>query len=282
MDQIITKIKGLGTPRFRLSFRPSSWFCTSDSREISSLLDINEIPALLLNPLNEDNVREVISQHRTDVDAFIQKAHELGLDAVLGNPLLLDLLITSVKLGQWPDSSSNLLDIACHELVQDGDQGNHDADSSHPLQSEETIFTTAGKLCAFMLITNQSGCSGNATDHPEILSIRDLECDRDLSIQEALNLKLFNGAPHCRIPFHRLVAEFLGACYLNRVIENGTRVRRVLALLMEYDGILLPDLRGLAAWLATLNQHARSILIQNDPFTIAFNADTKGFSPDEN
>ena len=264
-----------------MSLRPSSWLCTSDLRKVSSLLGINEIPVLLLNPLNEDNVLEVISHHRIDVDAFIQQARELGMDAVLGNPLLLDLLVTSVKLGQWPDISSNLLEIACHELIQDGLQEYHDTDLMHQLQSDDSILTLAGKLCAFMLITNKSGWSSTATDNSEILSIRDIEGDQDLSIQEALNSRIFQGASHFTIPAHRLVAEFLGAYYLSRKIENGASVRRVLALLMEHDGILLPDLRGLAAWLATLNQQARSILIQTDPVTIAFNADTKGFSHEE-
>jgi len=281
LDKIINGIKRLGTPKFRLSCRPSSWFGTNDLKELRSLVDSKEISVLLLNPLNDDNIREVVSQHIQDVDAFVQQAHEFSMDAFLGNPQLLDFLITAVKNDHWPESQLNMLQIACRELIQEKNEEHLLADSSRLQQPWEAILTGAGKLCAYMLIANKSGWSSNATDNSDILSLRDLECDHDLSLREAFDSRIFRGSPRNKSPIHRLVAEFLGARYLNRKIENGTSVRRILALLMEHNGILLPDLRGLAAWLASLNSQARTILIQIDPTTIAFNGDTRGFSPDE-
>ena len=281
LDKIIYGLGALGTPKFRLSCRSANWLGSRDQEELGSLLGSREIPVLQLNPLNYDGIQEIVSQRGQDANTFIQRAHEYGMDALLGNPQLLDFLLTSIKAEDWPDSQLKMLENACRELVRERNNEHRDAHSSASLQSREAILTAAGKLSAYMLIANKIGWARDDTDDSEILSMRDLECHQDLSLQAAFDSRIFAGSPRSKIPIHRLVAEFLGARYLSKEIQNGLRVRRALALLMEHNGILLPDLRGLAAWLAALNDQAREILIQVDPSTVAFNGDTRGFSPIE-
>ena len=281
LDKIIYGLGALGTPKFRLSCRSANWLGSGDRTELGTLLGTKDIPVLQLNPLCFDGVREIISQRGQDANTFIQRAHEYGMDALLGNPRLLDFLITSVKTEGWPGSQLKMLENVCRELVREQNSEHVDARSSTSLQSWEAILTAAGKLSAYMLIANKTGWARNVTDDSEILSMRDLECHQDLPLQEAFDSRIFEGSSRSKIPIHRLMAEFLGARYLNREIQNGLSVRRALALLKEHNGILLPDLRGLAAWLAALNSQARTILIQVDPATVAFNGDTRGFSSDE-
>ncbi len=281
LDKIIYGLGALGTPKFRLSCRSANWLGSRDREELGSLLGSKEIPVLQLNPLNYDDIREIVSQQGQDANTFIQRAHEYGMDALLGNPQLLDFLLTSIKAEDWPDSQLKMLENACRELVRERNNEHRDAHSSASLQSREGILTAAGKLSAYMLIANKIGWARDDTDDSDILSMRDLECHQDLSLQEAFDSRIFEGSPRSKIPIHRLVAEFLGARYLNKEIQNGLRIRRALALLMEHNGAFLPDLRGLAAWLAALNDQAREILIQVDPSTVAFNGDTRGFSPIE-
>jgi len=281
LDKIIDNLEALGIPKFRLSCRSTYWLSSGDRQELGSLLDSKEIPVLQLNPLNYDGIREIVSQRGQDANTFIQKAQKYGMDALLGNPQLLDFLITSIKAEDWPDSQLKMLENACRALARERNNEHLDAQSSASLQSRESILTAAGKLSAYMLIANKTGWARDGTDNPEILSILDLEYHQDLCLQAAFDSRIFKGHPRSRIPIHRLVAEFLGACYLNKEIQNGLSVRRALALLTEHDGILLPDLRGLAAWLAALNGQARTILIQVAPSTVAFNGDTRSFSPIE-
>ncbi len=278
LDKIIYGMETLGIPKFRLSCRSANWLGAGDRNELNSLLGPDKIPVLQLDPLNYEDIREIVSQREQDANTFIQQAHEYGMDALLGNPQLLDFLITSVKAKGWPDSQLKMLENACRELVRERNDEHRDARSSSSLQPREAILTAAGKLCACMLIANRTGWAGNDTDDSEILSIRDLEGDQGFPIQAAFDSRIFEGSPSSKVPIHRLIAEFLGARYLHKKIQRGLSVRRTLALLMEQNGILLPDLRGLAAWLAAFNEQARAILIQIAPITVAFHGDASGFS----
>lgn len=281
LNKIIYGLKALEIPKFRLSCRSDNWLGSSDRKELGSLLDNKEIPVLQLNPLDEDGIREIVSQRGQDADTFIQQAHEYGMDALLGNPQLLDFLVTSIRVKGWPDSQLKMLENACQELVQERNDEHRDARSFAPSEPREAILTAAGKLSAYMLIANKAGWARDDTDDSEILSLRDLECHQGLSLHAAFDSRIFKGSPRSKIPIHRLVSEFLGARYLDKKIQSGQSARRVLSLLMEHNGILLQDLRGLAAWLAAFNGQARAILIQLDPSTVAFNGDTRGFRPTE-
>lgn len=282
LDRIIHGLEALGTPKFRLSCRSGSWLGSGDLKEFSSLLGKKEIPVLQLNPLNYDGIRMVISQRGVDENTaeniFIERAHEYGMGALLGNPQLLDFLITSIKSEGWPGSQLKMFESACRELVQERNAEHRDARSFESLPSLEAILTAAGLLSAYMLIANKSGWAKNDTDDSEMLSLHDLEFPQGLPIQAAYDSRLFEGQSSSKTPIHRIVAEFLGARYLNQKIQSDLSVQRVLATLMGHNGTLLPDLRGLAAWLAALNDQARAILTEIDPRTVAFNGDTSGFS----
>ncbi len=281
LDEIIKRLEVLGIPKFRLSCRSANWLGSGDRKELGSLLDAKGILVLQLNPLNDDDIREIVFQRGQDTNIFIQQAYEYGMDALLGNPQLLDFLITSVGAGGWPDSQLKILESVCRELVRERNDEHRDARSSASLQSREAILTAAGKLSTYMLIANKIGWTRDDTDDPEVLSLCNLEFHQDSCLQAAFDSRIFKGSPYSKIPIHRLVAEFLGARYLDKKIQSGLSVRRTLALLMEHNGILLSDLRGLAAWLSALNCQARTILIQVDPNAVAFNGDTRGFSSAE-
>ena len=62
---------------------------------------------------------------------------------------------------------------------------------------------------------------------------------------------------------------------------HGPGARCVLSLLLGHDGIPLPDLRGLSAWLAAVNPEARPTLIRADPVAVAFDGDASSFGSRE-
>ncbi len=282
LDKIITHLEALGKPRFRLSCRAGSWLGNRDLRALSSLTGSEVIPVVELNPLNHDNVRQIIFPKREDANEFILQAYEHGMEAFLFNPQLLDLLLISVETGGWPDNPSETFENACRVLVSEQNSEYRDVRSfDAQLPSLQAVLSAAGQLSALMLFANKTAWSVDNTNDPEVLSLRDVDYGERSALREAFDSSLFRGNLRCRTPIHRLLVEFLGAKYLAEKIQDGLMIQRVFALLMGHDGIPLPDLRGLAGWLAALAPETRKRLIKADPIAIAFNGDASNFRPED-
>ncbi|MDE2771440.1 MAG: hypothetical protein OXI44_09780 [Bacteroidota bacterium] len=279
LNKIIEQLEALGKPPFRLSCRSISWLEPGDRKRLAKLSDSEDIRVLQLNPLNYDDIREIISGPKAN--ALIRQAREHSMEAFLRNPQLLDVLLKSVESGGWSESPTKTFENACRELIREKNNEHRDARSSEILPSPEAVLSAAGQLAAFMLIANKSGWSADFTQDSELLSLRDVKTQESSALIEAYNSGLFQGNRDCRIPIHRLFAEFLGARYLDQKIRSGLSLRRIFALLMGDDEVPFPDLRGLTAWLASLNSRARETLIHKDPVAIAFNGDASNFTRGE-
>ena len=119
------------------------------------------------------------------------------------------------------------------------------------------------------------------TDFP---SLEEIQYENPELLQSVLSTKLFTAesvSVNRFAPIHRHVAEFLGARYLARLMEDGLPVRRVLSLITGEDGIVVTGLRGLSAWFAAHCKRARSELIERDPIGVGLYGDIRGFSLDE-
>ena len=94
--------------------------------------------------------------------------------------------------------------------------------------------------------------------------------------------KLFSHVHEGRAtPVHRHVAEYLGARHLASLIEDGLPSGRVLALMTGPDGMVVTQLRGLSAWLASHSRHTRVHFIERDPVGVGLYGDITTFSTDE-
>lgn len=282
LDKILARIETLGNPPFRLSCRTGSWLERGDQRELSSLTP-EPIRVLQLDPLCREGVRQIVSRHREDAGKFIVDAFEHGMDTFLWNPQLLAVLLDSVEASGWPDTPTEAFERACRELARERNIEHRDARQRIAQPSRDAVLSAAGELSALMLIAGKGGWTAADTDDPDILSLDDVEAENRDTLLAALESGLFCGPAAFRTPTHRLLAEFLGARFLTGRIQGneGVTVRRALSLLMGHDAIPLPDLRGLAAWLAALNPDARRTLIQADPVAVAFDGDASGFTSDE-
>ena len=287
LDEILDRLRDLGHPPFRLSCRAGSWLEPGDQREFSSPPSAGPIRVLRLNPLARNDVRQIVSHRRRDAEEFMFEASEHGLDAFLENPQLLGVLLDAVEAEGWPDSPRAAFENACRELSKERNPEHRDARRGKGQPPRDAVLCAAGQLSALLLLTGKAGWTATDTNDPDTLSLRHVEDeldggDRD-ALLAALESGLFRGSAACRTPVHRLVAEFLGGRYLDGRIRtpHGTTVRRVLSLLLGHDGIPLPDLRGLSAWLASQNPVARAILIRADPIAVAFGGDATDFTAGE-
>lgn len=278
LDKIISQLEDWGTPKLRLSCRSVNWLGNTYREKLNSISGSRKIPILQLNPLNHDDILEIVTHRGKDRNSIIRQSHEHGIGPFLFNPQLLELLLNSVEADGWPDSPTEIFEKACSEIVRGQYRERRDAPSSETSPTIEEVLSATGQLFAIMLIANKAGWSAADAKESEVLSLQEVEAQNHFTFHEALGSGLFEGSRTCRAPLHRLLAEFLGARYLAGEIKAGLSLRRVCALLMRHDGIPLPDLRGLAAWLATFNIQAREIIVNADPVTTAFNGDASNFS----
>ncbi len=274
--QIITRLENLGCPKFRLTCQSGSWFSKESLQRISLHLDITRLPVLLLNPLSNKASQQIINEHRYVHPNLEQKAHQHGLESFVHNPLLLQLLLKAIKYNGWCNTPVEIFKGACYQLVRENALIFNNSQQKSPTPDE--VLSHAGLLCMLMLIGNKTGWTLNSSKNQDTFSLHDVVHTNRRGLQTVLKSSFFKGNARCRMPIHRLLAEFLGAYYLSGKIQQGLPWKRVFSLLMGADGRPLHDLHGIAAWLSTFNSNVRSNLIHSDPSVFAFNGDLSGFT----
>ncbi len=293
LDEIRKRLARLGRPNFRISCREADWLGPSDRRSLETISPDSTITVLLLDPLNEQNIHELLvakvgSGH---AEAFEEEATRRGLEAMLRNPQTLRLLVGAVGHGDdWPESRLETIEAACKKMASEHNDERRDAVSSHPT---EAILDTAGRLCALLLLCGFEGYtlaprSGTGqNDSAGLMPLDDLgHAAAEVSRQElmtALGTNLFTPDGEREfVPCHRQVAEFLAGRYLAKLIEKGLPARRVVGLMTgASDGRVVTQQRGLSAWLAAHPGEARRQLMDADPVGVGLYGDMGRFTTDD-
>ena len=284
-DAIRAKLQRLGRPPFRLSCRAADWFGDNDRERLSAVAPNREVRVLRLDPLSESGVLEILKRNH-DVDdpvEFVAEARKRGVEDLLLNPQNLRMLVEAVAEAddEWPRTRTETFDMACRKLVS---EENHE----HQIACRRTFDTKvlldcAGGLCAPLLLAGKAGVTlpGTRPDasHPPLDHFP--RGDQRL-LRRVVGTNLFASLSEGRLdPAHRQIAEFLAARRLAARIADGLPVRRVLALMTGFDGGVISEFRGLAAWLATLSQSTRAEIIGRDPLGVALYGDIQQFGPHE-
>ena len=286
LDEIRNRLDRLGRPKFRLSCREADWLGNNDRRRLEVVSRNSEITVLRLDPLSNRATTELLSSWMAPVDleTFLKRAHELRF-VPLSNPLTLRLLIDATSQGQaWPTSRHRTFEMACEVMaIEENDE--HQAGTEE--LPKETILEGAGFLCAILLLTGFDGVS--LTQGAQTCSFLPLsavvEAERQPShynLTRSLHTRLFSRVNEAFNPIHRQVAEFLGARYLAKRINDGLSVQRVVVLMTgPSDGRVISALRGLSAWLAAHAPQARRQLIDADPLSVGLYGDIQQFSSED-
>lgn len=285
LDDILAKLQALDRPRVRISCRASAWLAGSDEDGVRSLAGYESLPLLLLDPLTEDNAKELLAKHGVrDPGEFLTTARDRGLSELLDHPLTLRLLAQAFAAGnRWPKSRLETFEMACSELAKE-ENPQHSGAHAVPVGLDDKV-SAAGCLAALFLVGGKERIAAagawNADAHART-SLRLDEIPAKARPNEgmdalaaALGTRLFSSAhaPGALVPVHRSLAEHLAAKHLHERIEEGVPSGRVLALLAGADGAVVPSLRGLAAWLATLNPDARARLVEQVPVDMLTSGD---------
>ena len=283
-DRIRGLLIKLGRPRFRISCREADWLGENDLRRLELAAGDSTVTALRLDPLTPTDIENILrdSLAVSDPKAFVEQAHERGVDGLLFNPKGLELLVAAVDQGKdWPTSRIETFELACVQMA--GERNREHRHARRPGVPLGSLIDSAGHLCALQLIADLIGYSLDEDAASAGYPTLDACVQGDSSqLRAALSSKLFKADGDQRFsPVHRQIAEFLGAKHLAALIERGLPSRRVQALMTGGDGTVVTSLRGLSAWLAAHSPRVRTELVSEDPAGIAIYGDIQDFSPGE-
>ena len=285
LDSIRRSLDALGPPAFRISCREADWLGDNDRDKLAMVSPDAGVRVLRLDPLTDADVAQILEANPDvdDVHGFASEARERGVDALLSNPLTLNMLAAAVgENGVWPQSRLETFEMACLQMVRERNREHSLGDPSPPA---ELLLDAAGRLCAYQLLSGAAGWSPVYDDtDADFISLSDLEPSSLAVANHALSSRLFTGlgvADGRVTTVHRQIAEFLSARYLAGRIEDGLPAGRAVQLITAGDGMVVTVFRGLSAWLAALCPKARRDLINRDPVGVGLYGDLRGFSVDD-
>ncbi len=283
--QVRQHLDRLGRPPFRLSCREADWYGDSDSAALLEVAPGGSLAILHLDPLSDADIALLLAHKfgRADPADFVRQAERHGLADLLRNPQTLTLLARVVG-ETWPDGRRKTYELACQQLVRELNPERRAATRANAPTADAQL-DAAGFLCAVQLLAGIAGFAldDDVADDQHVLW-RELSASRAMPLLDALASSLFqrDEREQQRIPVHRSIAEFLGARHLAALIDSeGLPLGRVVALIAGEDGGIVPDLRGLAAWLAVDCHGARAELVERDPLGVVLYGDVRDFPTDD-
>ena len=273
------KLKELGNPPFRISCRGADWHGTTDSDDLISNTSYGVLKELLLEPLSEEDIVEVLECNHEidDASQFVSQAKKNDVYGLLNNPEMLRLVATAVSDDAWPKSKNDTFALATRQLAKEQNK-KHKVENPFANANIEGVVDAAGHLCAVLLLSDTLGVSlepkSGVRQYPSVESIFIPDTNQAF---RAVQSKLFRLEPTCVdsfIPCHRTIAEYLASCWLAKQVEmNGMPLRRLLNILLGNDGKTVSGLRGLYGWLALHCIKVSNTLIRTDPLTIVVYGD---------
>jgi hypothetical protein len=283
--QVRQHLDRLGRPAFRLSCREADWYGDSDRAALLEVAPGGSLAVLHLDPLSDADIVLLLAHKfgRTGPADFVHQAERHGLAELLRNPQTLTLLARAVG-ESWPDGRRETYELACRHLVRElNAERRSTTRASAP--TADALLDAAGFLCAVQLLAGIAGFAldDDAVDDQHSLW-RDLAASCDTPLLDALASGLFQRGDReqQRIPAHRSIAEYLGARHLAALIgTQGLPLGRVVALMAAEDGGIVPDLRGVAAWLSVHCRGARAELVERDPLGVVLYGDVRDFPIDD-
>ena len=257
-----------------LACRAAEWRDAADLARIGDAY-AGEPVVLYLPPFDDDEARAFLAQEYpgVQVHALLQHLRDRELAHVCGNPLVLRMFAEAARGGGGvPETRAELLERACRAMAGQ-DRGSQVVRLVR--RDEEELLLASGAICATMLLCDLAGVHDRVPEETPagFLNVADIE---DLpfgsAASEALATRLFRADGEGRFSyFHRVLAEYLGARWLARSVDEGLSDKRVHTLF----GRGVPTaLRGMHAWLARLGPGLAERCIAADPYAVLRDGET--------
>ncbi|MAU41086.1 MAG: hypothetical protein CMF31_05645 [Kordiimonas sp.] len=275
LHHVLAKLNDCCQPRFVISCRSVEWNNVTGQLEIAEDYG-KSAEEVFLEPFTAQKAVSFLSQKIAAQDArrAINKLDNIGLSEFYQIPLQLDFVSTIVSSeGEIPETKAALYESAVSQLRRE--QNDRHRKSRLADMSKDQALDAAGVLMAVMLITGKDSIVSpdNVDQELSISSISDFVTKNDMKAVLGSNLFRVDATrSDAFLPFHRSIAEFLGARWLSRQIEkvgNPGRLAKRLFSLITVNGSVPASLRGLHAWFTYFNpERLGDMVIKQDPYGV--------------
>ena len=236
-----------------------------------------------LVPLRRRDVSDAAREQGLDANTFLGEVIGRSLQPLAIRPLTLRFLLRAAGEPRGlPAGATELYRRGCQLLVQEPDEDRRRGAVAGRLAAAQR-FAVATRIAAATILAGRSAvvcdidlrASSDETDVEHLAGGRELTegtavadsfvVDVD-AVHETLSTGLFSARGAGRLGWaHQSLGEFLAAVY---IASRGMREQQVLDLLTLKEGEVrrvIPQLREVAGWLATLSPFLFEVLLAGDP-----------------
>ncbi|PTW61687.1 hypothetical protein C8N35_102402 [Breoghania corrubedonensis] len=266
---ILRRLEQLQIPSFVLTCRAADWADVQNDRTVQNWFGKKPVVGRL-QPLDDAEIVAMVGAFATypeGGEAFLRAAESKSATDLARNPQALKLLLTAIKKNGWPRTKTELYQSACRSFAAEENAIHRSLNANRPSINE--ILSIAGFVCAQLLLSGKRGVNVDGREDALFVRLADL-ADATTGYEEinaAVSSLLFksSGASHAE-PYHRTVAEYLAAVWLSERLRSGALSIRRLETLLYKNGHVPRPLRGVHAWLATLDRGVTTRLVPHDPY----------------
>ena len=307
VEAVLRQLRRTECWSFVLTCRTAEWRDAVDRARIEDACAGETVTSYLM-PFDGEGARAFLEHEfpGVQVPALLQHLKNRGLVHVCRNPLILRMYGEVARAGGGlPETRTELFAGACRALL-----GYDRRRSVVQLvrREEDDLLLASGAICAALLLCNLIGAHDglDAATPPGFLNVSDIGglpfAD---AAPDALRTRLFTAEGEGRLSYvHRAIAEYLGAMWLTRCVEEGHSDSRILALFDGRGGMAgaspvpacspgagsspgpgsspVPTaLRGLHSWIARLSPALAGRCIAADPYAVLRDRETETLDDDQ-
>jgi hypothetical protein len=276
----------LGTLHLRIACRSAEWMdeLADGLREIwpSRGPSGAAVRLLSLAPLRERDVLTAATAEEFDGATLLAEIRDRGVEGLAALPLTLRMMLDSFRAGSGlPRTQSALYESGVLHLLDEPDPFRRRGEAGLRMEIGERL-AVAERISATVLLSRRSGVSlvpGHAgpgdVDPAEISGFDEVDRlaaggDRfrvgTEAVLETLRTALFAIVSRERVGFsHRSLGEFCANAYLANADLDQSMLGSLLFAASDAEGRLVPQLREVAAWAASLNAKALDAVLAGEP-----------------
>lgn len=252
--------------------------------------ETSPVQAWELAPLRFSDARSWATQRGVDAATFLDAVSSRKITALAAKPLTLEFLIGQyANSSTLPDSRAELYELGCREMCKESNRARQTSGAVGVLDPDERLAIST-RVAGVMLLSNRGAIDMHFDSDKAITAdittakmlggfenVRSASCviqkgappePRRVevtkeNIEETLRYTaLFSSRGPSRLGWrHQTYAEYLAARFLHLRHIGARRAMDVLC----FEGRIVPQLREVASWLASLEPSFFDELLDNDP-----------------
>ncbi len=288
------------TPKERLFLRiacRTGYWPNSLNNNLKNIFRKNNVLHFTLVPLRKIDIEKVANYEverteNTSVLDFMEKIVTMGAGVFASIPITLNALIHQYnQKGYLSKSKTDLYQLLCQFLCGEANETRRDERLALMFTPEQKYIVASriAALCAFSgkysiwTSTQIEGMTDDLINESILRQGQEIASGQsfnvtDICIKETLACGLFKSTKPVRQWAHLTFLEFLAAVYVRK---KDIPIVQILSIIKNsYDGKIIPQLRGVVAWLCSFSQDLYDRIIETEP-EVLLQLDLKLFSNDK-